>query len=108
MKVTRNGRFTTHMVSLDITYPKAFESPGTDGTIWPSKVKITYQYLYSTGQWYVLQATIIGYRDAARAGNTDQVTLVKPEDWPSWLHSHVTLNTPEPLGDPEMVQEAGK
>jgi hypothetical protein len=104
MEVRRNGRYTAHEVHLDIDRPEVFDSEVTGGKLWPFKVVISYQYLWSTGAWHVLHVTVLGRRNAtATGGNAAKLILRRPESWPAWLHYHVLDNTPTPLADSEMT-----
>jgi hypothetical protein len=103
MEVRRNGRYTAHDVHLDITRPVAFSNDATKGKIWPNKIIISYQYLWSTGTWHVVKVEILGRRNRTAQTSEVRITLRKPENWPVWLEAHVTEHTPVALSEPEMA-----
>lgn len=105
MEVKRVGRFTSHEVRLGVEEAKPFSNSITEGEIHICGIVITYQYLWSDGEWHVLHVTAYGTRVPERAGTDGAKVLMRdPANWPSWVHQHVLSNTPAKLADPEMIK----
>lgn len=104
MEVKRNGRLTTHEVHLDITDAEPFSNKVTKGRVWPYKVVVTYQFLWSEGAWAVLGAVLYGFRNKDRRGEGVKITMYQETSWPSWLHGYVLEHTPKSLAKAEVVR----
>jgi hypothetical protein len=105
VKLTRNGRYTVHEVTLDLDKPDKLSNKATQGAMWIFRVVIAFQYLWSDGEWHVVHAKILGRRSAtAKSGGLVTVKMHRPENWPVWLHGEVLKNTPIQLSPPEMIK----
>lgn len=106
MEVTRNGRLTEHTVMLDVKKaPTITLTKGRSAKVWPFRITIKMQYLWSDGAWHLREARVTGYQNARLRGEPCTITFKNPETVPDWIKDLLTEHTPNVLAAPEMVRQ---
>lgn len=106
MKVTRNGRLTEHTVMLDLAKaPVHTITKGTSRKLYPFRLTIKMQYLWSDGAWHVRDVKLTGYQNTQRRGEPFTVIFKNPESLPEWVKALLADHTPIPLATPEMIRQ---
>ncbi|MEV0237595.1 hypothetical protein [Nonomuraea sp. NPDC050786] len=100
MEVTTSGRIAQAQAHLDCRDVPPI--PTKDGKFYPAKAVVSYQFLWSTGSWHVLNVKITGFRNQAHKGNASVLTLTNPSSFPEWLAGPIQENTPASLIKPEV------
>lgn len=100
MEVRTNGRVAQAQIHLDLVDVPPVETK--DGRIYPVKAVIYYQFLWSTGEWYVLNVKITGFRNKALKGVICVLTITNPDRYPAWLVGPIKSNTPASMIKPEV------
>jgi hypothetical protein len=100
MEVSTSGRVGQSQVHLDLIDVPPIVTK--DGRLYPVKAVIYYQFLWSTGEWYVLHVKITGFRNKALKGIVSALTITNPDRYPAWLVDPIKKNTPASMIRPEV------